>query len=124
MELSRLQRVDYCYSSLFPQIDPVLLPNVLSMVGNEHMQDELYRMLRGTVPELAALVDRKATLKERMEDNKSRIACLSTEFAREKSKLLAQYERSLAALTAVNLRQSAALAAENVELQKELESIG
>lgn len=124
MELSRLQRVDYCYNNLFPQIDPVLLPNVLSMVGNEHRQDELYRMLRGTVPELAALVDRKATLKERMEDNKSRIACLSTEFAREKSKLLAQYERSLAALTAVNLRQSAALAAENVELQKELESIG
>jgi len=124
MKLSRLQLVECRYSSILPQIEPVLLPNVLAMVGDVHGQSELYRMLNATVSDLASIVNKKTALKERMADNESRILTLNTEYAREKSALLVEYERRLAALSAGNLHQTAALAAENSKLQKELEYIG
>ena len=48
-ELCHLQ-VDYSYSSIFAEIEPFLLPEVLALTGGNHGQRELYRMLIATVP--------------------------------------------------------------------------
>ena len=51
-ELSCMQGIDYSYSSLFADIEPILLPEVLSLVGENHGQNELFRMLIATAPDL------------------------------------------------------------------------
>mmetsp|Transcript_24978 Transcript_24978/g.42799 ORF Transcript_24978/g.42799 Transcript_24978/m.42799 type:complete len:476 (-) Transcript_24978:144-1571(-) len=123
MELSGLQLLEYYYSSLFPQIEPLLLPNILSMMGEYHGQSELYRMLIATVPELVSIVNKKAALQQRLSDNVSRMDAINTEYAHQAATLLADYERQLADLTAEKNNRAAALHAENLDLQKELESI-
>ena len=47
-------------------IEPVLLPEVLSLVGKRHGQNELYRMLTATAPDLVSIVNREAILKQRI----------------------------------------------------------
>ena len=45
MDQCRIQGVPYSYSSIFSDIDALVLPEVLSLVGQTHGQNELYRML-------------------------------------------------------------------------------
>ena len=66
MKLSYLQGVDYSYGSLFADIEPVLLPEVLALIGGRHgpgefyrtnfrrfgNHTELYKMLVATAPDL------------------------------------------------------------------------
>ena len=79
MELSRLQGVDYSYGSIFADIDPILLPEVLALVGGRHDQRELYRMLLATAPDLVSIVNRKGVLLQRKAEIKSRVASLVDE---------------------------------------------
>ena len=101
MELCRLQGIEYSYSAPFADIDPVLLPDVLVIVGGEHDQSELYRMLIATVANLASTVDKKACIKENIAENTLAITALDVEYA----------------------RKSAALAAMHLHLQNELASM-
>lgn len=116
MELSLLQLVEYSYNSVFPQIEPIFFPNVLALVGNYHSHDDLYRMLVSTVPDLVSISDKKASLKERVADNVSRIDSLNIDYNKQTSALLAEYQRQLAALTAEKEHQCAALSAMCYEL--------
>mmetsp|Transcript_3160 Transcript_3160/g.5764 ORF Transcript_3160/g.5764 Transcript_3160/m.5764 type:complete len:510 (+) Transcript_3160:97-1626(+) len=109
-EFSLLQGIDYAYSSLFTEIDSVLLPDVLALKGETFGQNELYRMLVATAPDLASVVNRKGVLEQKMAENTARIAAINTECVRQ-----------VAALSAENLRQTAALDAKT--RRKELESI-
>lgn len=65
-ELSCLQGIGYSYSSLFADIEPVLLPEVLALVGGRHGPNELYRMLTATAPDLVSIVNREAIVKQRI----------------------------------------------------------
>ena len=65
-ELSCLQGIGYSYSSLFADIEPVLLPEVLLLVGERHCQNEIYRMLVATAPDLVSIVNREAIVKQRI----------------------------------------------------------
>mmetsp|Transcript_3158 Transcript_3158/g.5761 ORF Transcript_3158/g.5761 Transcript_3158/m.5761 type:complete len:126 (+) Transcript_3158:247-624(+) len=101
MELSSLQGVEYSYSRIYSEIEPVLLPNILALGGEKHGQNEIFCMLIATVPDLASVVNKKAVIKEKIAEN-------NAEYARR---------------TAEHLRQIAALTSENLQLNKELVSI-
>jgi len=103
-ELHRLQGIEYCYKSIFSEIDHLVLPDVLSLVGREHGQTELYRMLVNSVPDLFSTVNRKVVLKQKLA---------------EKNKDIADKKIEMASLAA----QMAALSAEVSEINVELESI-
>ena len=59
MELCHLQGICQSYDSIFAQIEPVFLPEVLALVGEKLGQNELYRMLMATIPDLASFADRR-----------------------------------------------------------------
>ena len=73
-------------------------------------------MLVSTVPDLVSISDKKASLKERVADNVSRIDSLNIDYNKQTSALLAEYQRQLAALTAEKEHQCAALSAMCYEL--------
>ena len=85
--LSRLQGVDYSYESIFANIEPVLLPEVLALTGGKHGQNEFYRMLLATAPDLLSIVNRKAVIKQQMAVNSAKIASLTAQYLRETSAL-------------------------------------
>ena len=114
-ELCRLQGIDYSHGSSFADIDPILLPEVLALVGGNHGQRELYRMLMATVPYLASAVNEEAALQERMANNEACIAALTSNHKHDQDALTADYKRKQAALTAEYTRQTALLAAKNLE---------
>lgn len=115
MELCNLQGINFSYSGIFEEIDPILLPDVLAMVGRgrglKHLH-ELYRMLITTVPDLVSIVNKRVAIQERIAKNRARIANLT-----------ADYQRQQAALTAEYTSRAGALTAKNFELERELVSI-
>lgn len=115
MELCNLQGINFSYSGIFEEIDPILLPDVLAMVGRgrglKHLH-ELYRMLITTVPDLVSIVNKRVAMQERIAKNRARIANLT-----------ADYQRQQAALTAEYTSRAGALTAKNFELERELDLI-
>jgi len=75
MQLARLEGVDSPYSSIFADIDPVALPEVLSLIGEKCGQKNLYCTLVATAPELTSLINRKTLLQHA-------ISNINKEFAR------------------------------------------
>ena len=80
-EIARLQGIDRSHNCLLlSEMDNALvLPELLSIVGNNHDHGELYEMLKAAVPDLASIVNRAAILKEKMEENLAQIATLKAE---------------------------------------------
>ena len=70
-ELAELQGVRH---SVFSEIDPLHLPEVLALVGNYHGQEELYVALRSSIAGLISTVNRKQFLKQQWEYHKLMIA--------------------------------------------------
>mmetsp|Transcript_20877 Transcript_20877/g.39500 ORF Transcript_20877/g.39500 Transcript_20877/m.39500 type:complete len:176 (+) Transcript_20877:574-1101(+) len=112
MELCHLQGIEYSYNSIFANIDDVFLPNIIALAGQEHGQDELYRMLIATAPDLTSIISRRAVLPERIAENTAQVVALN-----------AAHVRQVADLKAENLQQTAALDVKRLELERELESI-
>lgn len=61
--LCRFQGIEYSPGNIFASIEPVLLPNILDLIGNKHGQSELYTALIHTAPELLSYIDRKALIR-------------------------------------------------------------
>ena len=80
-ELCRLQCLDYSHGSIFAEIEPILLPEVLALVGGKHGQNELYQMLLGTAPDLVSIVNRKAVIKQQIADHLDKVRELKKELA-------------------------------------------
>lgn len=70
--LCQLQGIEYTPGNLFADIDPILLPDILALIGNEHGQSELYTALIHTAPDLLSYIDRKALIKDAMKKNVAR----------------------------------------------------
>lgn len=92
LELSHLQGVENSSDhSLFSDIDPTLLPEVLAMMTGHrslgsppipiNFRSELYRMMVVVAPDLVSLIDRKALLKKTMKRNVTRRAAIAAELA-------------------------------------------
>lgn len=74
-ELANLQGVPCTTnSSIYAQIDPVVLPDVLAIVGKELLVTDMYGALVTTASDLMSLVNKPAVLKERMNDKRKQIA--------------------------------------------------
>jgi hypothetical protein len=119
MDLCRLQGVDYSYGSIFAEIKPILFPEVLSLTGGNHGQNELYEMLLATVPDLVSIVNREGCLKQKRAENSARISALVDDNFRVNQEL-ASIE---SAETNRMMQRVAALTAELHELNKSLASV-
>jgi len=106
------ERTCPAHNSLFAQIDPVVLPDVLSLVGRHCSQNDLYCALITTAPDLTSLVNKPVAIKEQIEKKNERIASLD-----------AKFKRKVEALAAKNERQKSVIAAEISELNKKLQSL-
>ena len=58
-DLAELQGVDH---SVYSEINPLHLPEVLALVDNHHGQGELFKALKSTIAELISTVNRKQVL--------------------------------------------------------------
>ena len=104
-ELATLQGiVPPTHNSVYVQIDPVVLPDVLAMIGENCTHSDMYLALIATASDLTSLVNKPAVFKERIEKNERKAAALTAEYEREAAALKADYESKLAVLTAKNLR--------------------
>jgi hypothetical protein len=78
--LCHIQGVTSPYSSIFSDIDALVLPEVLALVGRKHGRNEMYSMLIAVVPDLVSIVNKEAALKERIEENVAQLLSLETEY--------------------------------------------
>ena len=81
-KICKLQNVDSPYSSIFADIDPVLLPDILAFVGDMCGQKNLYCALVATTPELTSIINRKALLHDTMAKNAADITALDAAYVR------------------------------------------
>ena len=86
--LAQLQEVN---QSLYSQINPLHLPEVLSLVGRKHGKGELYMALRSSILELVSTVDRKDCI-EKLRSYHIAILARSTAKLRELDEMLAAME--------------------------------
>ena len=113
IELAKLQGITCpTHNSVYSQIDPVVLPDVLAIVGEECTHNDLYCALITTAPDLTSLVNKPVAIKEQIEEKKERIASLN-----------AEYKRKMEVLAAENARQNSSLNADILRLNEELQSL-
>lgn len=114
-KLAKVQGVTCTDSSVYAQIDPVVLPEVLALVGNECTHgdhDDMYCALVATAADLMSLVNKPVVLREQMHDKELEIAHRNREC-----------KQKVDAIIAENERQTSALTAEISELNKKLQSL-
>ena len=120
-KLCDIQGIEYSYESIFSEIDPLILPEVLSFValaqfrGKNSLlqtQTELFRILVTVAPDLSSIVNRPVSLKERIVDNEAKVVALGIEREQKVADINAKYEREVAALNAKKL-----------EMKRELEAL-
>ena len=81
-EFCSMQGIDYTsIGSLFADINPKLLPDILSLIGENHSQSELYTALIQMVPNLLSCIDRNAMIKDEMARNSLRMVELTRQLA-------------------------------------------
>lgn len=102
--LCDLQGVEFSPSSIFADIDPILLPEILALIGERHGNSELYTALVSSAPDLLSFINRKNMIKTAVMKNSESIAALT---------------RQANALTL----QANALSSQNIQLMKRLATI-
>ena len=118
-EFCDLQGIEYTAGSIFADIEPTLLPNVLALIGNKHGQSELYTALIPTAPDLLSYIDRKALIKDTLAKVEARGVTLKDECAQK----VAEYERKIAALKTEMLIEASRLTAQKADLISRLARI-
>eukprot|EP00984_Skeletonema_dohrnii_P016092 scaffold7070_cov73-Skeletonema_dohrnii-CCMP3373.AAC.1 len=77
-ELARLQGV---HQSLYSEINPLHLPEVLSLVGRHHGQGELYVALKSSIAGVVSTVNRKQCLQQRRAYHRAKLEAIEAEIA-------------------------------------------
>ena len=77
-ELAELQGVN---QSIYSEINPLHLPEVLTLVGRHHGQGELYIALRSSIAGVISTVNRKQCLKQKIADHRNKIEEAEAEIA-------------------------------------------
>ena len=81
-KLCELQDIEYCsVGTLYADIEPVLLPGILALIGGNHSQCELYTALIQMVPDLLSCIDRNSMIKDEMARNTAQMAKLDRQLA-------------------------------------------
>ena len=76
--LAKLQKV---HQSIYSEIIPIHLPEVLSLVGHRHGQGELFAALKSSIVELMSIGNRKKQMKEARDYHSARAEQLTAEIA-------------------------------------------
>jgi len=77
-ELARLQGVN---QSLYSEINPLHLPEVLSLMSRRHGQGELYVALKSSIAGVVSTVNRKQCLHQQRAYHKAKLEAIETEIA-------------------------------------------
>ena len=77
-KLAKMQGVNH---SVYSEIDPLHLPEVLALVGRHHGQGELYIALKSSIAELTSTVNRKECLKQQRDYHLAKAKQLESEIA-------------------------------------------
>ena len=77
-ELADLLGVNY---SLYSKINPLHLPEVLSLVGHSHGQGELYLALKASISGVTSTVNRKQCIEEQIAYHAAKLEELGAELA-------------------------------------------
>jgi hypothetical protein len=77
-ELAKLQGVD---RSLYSEINPLHLPEVLTLVGLRHGQEELYVALKSSIAGVISTVNRKECIQQQRDYYAAKLEELDTELA-------------------------------------------
>ena len=89
-DLCRLQGVEYTsIGNLFPDIEPILLPRILALIGSSHGHSEFYRALIPMVPDLMSCVDTSGMRRDLISQNSIQMA----ELARQQAVLAAKNDQ-------------------------------
>lgn len=127
-KLCEAQGINYSFiGSIFADIEPVLLPKILSLIGQKNGQSELYTTLIHTAPDLLSYIDRKALIDHTMAKNTAQTTALSHECAQkvaEYEQKIAEYEQKIATLKTNLLSETSRLTAENNDLKNRRALIG
>lgn len=83
-ELCRLQGVEHC---VFSEIDPLHLPEVLSLIGKDHGQGELYVALLSSIMSLFSTVNGEGCIEQKKEHHASKIAEYEAKIAEHEAKI-------------------------------------
>ena len=75
-EFARLQGIN---NSIYSEIDPLHVPEVLALVGRHHGQEELYLALKSSLAGLASTVNKKEFLKQQIAEKRGEITKLAQE---------------------------------------------
>ena len=74
--LCSLQGIEYC-SNPFADIEPILLPNIISLIGEKRGQSDLYAALLPMAPDLLSYIDREAMIDSEVAKNMIEINALT-----------------------------------------------
>jgi len=77
-ELARLQGV---HQSLYSEINPLYLPEVLALAGRHHGQGELYVALKSSIAGVISTVNRKQCLQQQRAYHKAKLEAIEAEIA-------------------------------------------
>jgi len=77
-KLAALQGVNH---SLYSEINPLHLPEVLSLVGQRHGQGELYVALKSSIAGVVSTVNRKQCLQQQRAYHKAKLEAIEAEIA-------------------------------------------
>ncbi len=105
-KLAKLQGVT---SSVFSEIDPLHLPEVLALVGRHHGQGELFVALRSSIAGVITTVDKKQSLKEKSAYYRAKIVDYSDKIDEIKTEMVEcrtkaeEVEAELAAIEAAEV---------------------
>jgi len=79
--LCELEDIEYIPGSNFADIEPLLLPRILSLIGREHGQSEFYTALIHTAPDLMSCVDTSGMRKDLIAQNSIQMVELTRQLA-------------------------------------------
>ena len=80
-ELCRLQGIERSNATLYSELDPLCLPEVLALVGRSHGLAELHVAVKSSIAMLFSTVDRIKCLEQEMSYHEARVAKLRAEIA-------------------------------------------
>ena len=121
-KLCELKGIEYSPNIFGDDIEPALLPQIISLIEERRGQNSLYTALLHTAPDLLSFIDRKALIHYSIAENKEEITYLTSkadEFRRDAAHFRRQADALSRRAEALSLEASD-LTAKNKEMNKRL----
>jgi len=104
--LCELQGIEYSTNIIFADIEPILLSNILALIGEKHGHSEFFTSLLPVAPDLMSFINREAMLRDKKDQNavqRAQIVDQMKEFTRQLAHLAADDDQIDKRLTLIKL---------------------